>query len=93
MVDVTPMGCRLAGAGLGLRAVLQEHPGNVSLGTVAVQFLGPQGLTIADEGRFGTLVVNWRGQTVNSLATLTQVQLTGETNDIIRGAFTWKLTG
>ena len=93
MVDTTPRNATTLGNGLSKRVILQEHPGNVSLGTVEVNVLGPQGLTIDDEGRLGRLLVNWSGGGVNSWATLTSCKMTGGVNDVVRGSLTFKLTG
>ena len=93
MVDTTPSNATTLGAGTSKRVVLQEHPGNVSLGTVEVNVLGPQGLTIDDEGRLGRLVLGWSGGGVNGWATLTSCKMTGGVNDVVRGSLTFKLTG
>ena len=93
MVDTTPSNATTVGTGLSKRVVLQEHPGNVSLGTVEVNVLGPQGLTINDEGRLGRLVLVWAGGGVNGWATLTSCKMTGGVNDVVRGSLTFKLTG
>ena len=93
MVDTTPSNATTLGAGASKRVVLQEHPGNVSLGTVEVNVLGPQWLTIDDEGRLGRLVLGWAGGGVNGWATLTSCKMTGGVNDVVRGSLTFKLTG
>lgn len=93
MVNTTSTGCIVVGSGLSRRVIEEEHPGNVSLGSVEVPFLGPQALTQTDEGRFGTLVITWPGGTVNGYATLTSLKITGAVNDVVRGSATWKLTG
>ena len=93
MVDTTPGNATTVGIGLSKRVILQEHPGNVSLGTVEVNVLGPQGLTINDEGRLGRLVLSWAGGGVNTWATLTSCKMTGGVNDVVRGSLTFKLTG
>lgn len=93
MVDTTSTTCVVVGTGLSARCVLEEHPGNVSMGTAEVTFLGPQALTVDDVGRLGRLVIIWPGQPVNTWATLSSFKVTGQTNDVIRGSATWKLTG
>ena len=93
MVDATAMNAIVVGSGLSKRVILQDHPGNVSLGTVEVNVLGPQGLGMDDEGRIGRLILSWAGGGVNTFATLTSCKMTGGVNDVIRGSLTFKLTG
>jgi len=93
MVDTTPINAAMVGTGLSKRAILHEHPGNVSLGTVEVTVLGPQGLGMDDEGRIGRLILSWAGGNVNTFATLTSCKMTGGVNDVVRGSLTFKLTG
>ena len=93
MVDATPFNAATVGSGASQRVVLHEHPGNVSLGTVEITFLGPQALTQGDEGRIGRLVLAWNGGGVNAFATLTSCKMTGTVNDVVRGSITFKLTG
>jgi hypothetical protein len=92
-VDATSMACRVVGTGVSQRVILMEHPGDVSLGSIEVTFLGPQGLTVMDEGRFGTVSVAWKGGNISIFATLESFKLSGSVNDIIRGSATFKMTG
>ena len=93
MVDTTSTQCRMVGFGNSLRCVLEEHPGNVSMGLCEVTFLGPQVLNVDDVGRLGFLSVYWSGQPVAAWAVLTSWKMTGQVNDIVRGSATFKLTG
>ena len=93
MVDATSTNAMVVGTGLSRRVILQDHPGNVSLGTVEVNVLGPQGLGMDDEGRIGRLILSWAGGGVNTFATLTSCKMTGGVSDVIRGSLTFKLTG
>jgi hypothetical protein len=92
-VDTTPMTCRVVGTGLSQRVILEEHTGDVSLGSIEVTFLGPQSLGVMDEGRFGTVSLAWKGGNISNFAKLESFKLSGSVNDVIRGSATFRMTG
>jgi len=92
-VDTTSMACKVVGSGLSRRVVLEEHTGDVSLGSIEVTFLGAQAFSVMDEGRFGIVSVAWSAGNISNYAKLESFKLSAAVNDVIRGSITFKMTG
>lgn len=93
VLDVTGQGATILGTGVNSRVVRQIDVTAVDPVTLEVEFIGTNGLGPNDRGRRATLVATGAGFTVSGAALLTNVDLSGEVRDKVRGVATFQLVG